>query len=346
MNIIQRYVVIGFLISLLSLITIGAILFYSFPFMNWASFWEVKVFDLPLILFSSCIIFLIGIITGLLSGVFEKKQWQTVYDQVTHIEQGRGLMDKQAVPELDMVQQILHKINMQMKEQAKLAQKLANEKAVDMENRVQEIISQERNRLARELHDSVSQQLFAASMLMSAITENNSELAEYQTKQLLLVEQMIQQSQLEMRALLLHLRPVALKGKTLQEGIEELLIELQHKIPMELSWKLEKFRMDKGVEDHLFRIVQESFSNSLRHSKAASLEVLLIERDQFIILRIEDDGIGFDVESEKAGSYGLQNMYDRALEIGGVMKIVSVKGQGTRLEVKVPKIDLKGEDDD
>ncbi|MCG2963560.1 sensor histidine kinase, partial [Escherichia coli] len=84
------------------------------------------------------------------------------------------------------------------------------------------------------------------------------------SKQLKMVEEMINQSQLEMRALLLHLRPAALKGKSLQEGITELLLELAQKVPMELKWNVEEFLLDKGVEDHLFRIAQESVSNALR----------------------------------------------------------------------------------
>jgi len=97
--------------------------------------------------------------------------------------------------------------------------------------------------------------------------------------------------------------------------------------------------LDKGVEDHLFRILQESVSNTLRHAKSSKIEVLLILRDNFVILRVVDDGVGFDIETSKTGSYGLQNMYERAAEIGGTMKIVSLKDKGTRLEVKVPMLD-------
>ncbi|MEK1830187.1 hypothetical protein AAAC51_17080 [Priestia megaterium] len=66
----------------------------------------------------------------------------------------------------------------------------------------------------------------------------------------------------------------------------------------------------------MFRILQESVSNTLRHANATALDVLLIKRDFSIILRIVDNGVGFDVEKEKVGSYGLQNMYERAVEIG------------------------------
>jgi two-component system, NarL family, sensor histidine kinase LiaS len=149
-----------------------------------------------------------------------------------------------------------------------------------------------------------------------------------------------------MRALLLHLRPVALKGKTLQEGIEELLVELSQKVTMDIDWKIEPVSLDKGIEDHLFRILQESVSNTLRHAKANSLEVLLIVRDGRIILRITDDGIGFSVEESKTGSYGLQNMYERAVELGGSMKLISVPNNGTQLEVKIPIVHDGGDHDD
>ena len=108
--------------------------------------------------------------------------------------------------------------------QRKSLQRLSNERAEANDKIIQERIIAERQRLARELHDSVSQQLFAASMLLSALTEND----EHATS-LKQVEKIVQQAQLEMRALLLHLRPVALHNKTLAQGLEELIIELQQK---------------------------------------------------------------------------------------------------------------------
>jgi NarL family two-component system sensor histidine kinase LiaS len=240
----------------------------------------------------------------------------------------------------------LNKVDHKMILQAQQSQKMATEKVENQQKQVQEIVSQERNRLARELHDSVSQQLFAASMLMSAITESNLTLQDSEAKQLKMVEKMINQSQLEMRALLLHLRPAALKGKSLQAGMKELMNELAQKVPLELNWKIEGFELDKGIEDHLFRILQESVSNTLRHANATALDVLLIKRDFSIILRIVDNGVGFDVEKEKVGSYGLQNMYERAVEIGGLLKIISLPDKGTKLEVKVPLVEREEKQND
>ncbi|WP_223701551.1 sensor histidine kinase [Sutcliffiella deserti] len=347
MSMLQRHLLLGVLTSLISFIVFGIVAFGSFPLGEWSDLWNISVLDLPFILFALFISLFLGMFVGLFSGLSWKKEFGLLANRLDQIEQGKQVEweTQSSVPEVNLIETKMKKIHIQMKEQMKISQKLANEKAVDLESRIQEIVSQERNRLARELHDSVSQQLFAASMLMSAITESKTS-EDKEIKQLKLVEEMIHQSQLEMRALLLHLRPAALKGKTLQEGAEELLLELLQKVPMSITWKIEPFAIDKGVEDHLFRILQESLSNTLRHSKASSVEVLLIQRDNLIILRVLDDGKGFDVEKERAGAYGLQNMYERAIEIGGTLKIVSVENQGTRLEVKIPKIDIKEELDD
>lgn len=345
MSIVQRQIVWGITLSLLVFIFLSISFFMAFPVYNWSELWERDLMDIPFIFFLPSVSIAIGILFGLGSGFYWRKQMQTIDDILHEVEEGRASQVENGILYEPIVQRV-RKIQKQMAEQAKASQKLANEKAEDQENRIQEIISQERNRLARELHDSVSQQLFAASMMMSAINETKQvESDNREAKQMKMVEEMIHQSQLEMRALLLHLRPVPLKGKTLQEGIEELLVELSQKVTMEIGWKVEEFPLDKGVEDHLFRILQESVSNILRHSKAKELEVLLIQRDNFIIMRVVDDGIGFDVEESKAGSYGLQNMYERAVEIGGTCKIISVKDKGTRLEVKVPLM-RKGESND
>lgn len=345
MNILHRQIGWGLLLSFIVFLLITLSFIIAFPISSLGELWDRDLMDIPFILFVPSISLAIGLIFGVFSGFYWKKQFQTVNHVLHEVEEGRGLEVDETIMFEDMksVVRRVKKIQHQMVEQAKLSQKLTNEKAVDQENRIQEIISQERNRLARELHDSVSQQLFAASMMMSAINETRESTDERENKQLKMVEEMIHQSQLEMRALLLHLRPVALKGKSLQEGIEELLIELSQKVTMQIHWKVEDFPLDKGVEDHLFRILQESVSNTLRHAKASELEVLLIKRDELIILRVVDDGIGFDPEESRAGSYGMQNMYERAVEIGGTMKIVSVKNKGTRLEVKVPIISKKGE---
>ena len=347
MNIVSRQIILGAGLTVIVVLFVLGGTFFVFPLFHISALWEKRVLDIPFIILVPSVSIVIGILFGFMSGHFWKKELGVIDEGLHQMEEGRPLeLESSSLPEIQTISTRMNKIQKQIIEQAKLSQRLATEAALDQDKQMQEIVFQERNRLARELHDSVSQQLFAASMMMSAINETkDSTENEIEAKQLKLVEEMIHQSQLEMRALLLHLRPVALKGKSLQEGMEELLMELMQKVTMDIKWKLEDFPVEKGVEDHLFRILQESVSNTLRHSKASQFEVLLIKRDGFIILRVTDDGVGFDVDEQKAGSYGLQNMYERAVEIGGNLKIVSLKSKGTRLEVKIPIVS-EGEMDD
>ena len=200
----------------------------------------------------------------------------------------------------------------------------------------EQVIQEERRRIARELHDSVSQQLFAAMMMISALNERADKFDEKEQKQLKMIEHVLSQAQSEMRALLLHLRPISLESKSLKSGIEGLLIELQTKVQMKIHWDIEDVKLPEGVEDHLFRIAQELLSNTLRHSHATTLEVYLRQLDSTVLFKIEDNGVGFNSEEILPGSYGINNMKERVQGLGGQVKIVSFPNQGTTIEIKIP----------
>lgn len=211
----------------------------------------------------------------------------------------------------------------------------------------EEILQNERHRIARELHDSVSQQLFAATMLISALKQQSEKLQVTDTyaNQLRTVSNIIEQAQSEMRALLLHLRPVSLENRSLKEGMIQLLDELITKVQLKMVWKIEDVSLPKGVEDQLFRILQEILSNVLRHAKAHTLEVYLRIIGEQLLLRVVDDGIGFDMDKvNRAGSYGMQNLKERAASIGGTVRITSFEGMGTSVEVTVPLNDKREEE--
>jgi two-component system, NarL family, sensor histidine kinase LiaS len=342
MNLMVKRIVFILGITLLVMLASLGFVFIAFPLEEWSDLFTQTILDIPFYVLPLVFTVAIGIIAGMILGLQEMNKMKVIDQALSDITLDNKQIE-QEIPtnDLEDIFSKLTEIQNQLKEKTLVTQKLVNEKVKIEEKHIQEVISEERNRLARELHDSVSQQLFAASMLMSAITEGRPVEDTPETKQLQLVEQMIQQSQLEMRALLLHLRPVALNGKSLKTGIEELLMELKMKVPLEIEWKVEDIQLERGVEDHLFRILQESVSNTLRHSKANKMEVLLIARDQFFIMRVADDGVGFNPETSKSGSYGLQNMKERAVEIGGTFKIVSLPGKGTRLDVKLPNYEVK-----
>ncbi|MCJ0597780.1 sensor histidine kinase [Enterococcus cecorum] len=205
----------------------------------------------------------------------------------------------------------------------------------------EEILENERHRLARELHDSVSQQLFAAMMIMSALNEtiDRGENITNFSKQIQMVAKILSMAQSEMRALLLHLRPINLEGRSLKQGIEQLLVELQSKVELKIIYDVEEVSIQPSIENELFRVVQELLSNTLRHAKASELELYLNQSANQLVLRIQDDGVGFDTSKKKAGSYGLLNVKERISSVGGTVKIVSIPNQGTSIEIKIPLID-------
>ncbi|WP_214628452.1 sensor histidine kinase [Paenibacillus agaridevorans] len=198
-------------------------------------------------------------------------------------------------------------------------------------------VIEERQRLARELHDAVSQQLFAISMTATAVSRTIERDWERAKRQVQLIEEMAAVAQSEMRALLLHLRPVHLEGKNLGQALKALIEELQQKIPMEITLEVdETITLLPAAEDHLFRIAQEALSNTLRHSKADKMTIRLMRLDNRVHMTLQDSGIGFDLEVKKQTSYGLLTMEERVNELGGSMQMMSQPGEGTTIHLWVP----------
>ncbi|NBC72952.1 sensor histidine kinase [Paenibacillus sacheonensis] len=198
-------------------------------------------------------------------------------------------------------------------------------------------VIEERQRLARELHDAVSQQLFAISMTATAVSRTMEKDWERAKRQVQLIEEMASVAQSEMRALLLHLRPVHLDGKHLSQALHSLVDELKQKVPMVISLEADvTVQLGSEAEDHLFRIAQEALSNSLRHSKADQLNIYLQQAGAFVRLTVQDNGVGFHAEEKKQTSYGLLTMEERVNELGGSMKLITSPGNGVVIDIWVP----------
>lgn len=310
---------------------------------------NTRMFRLPIIIYVIVIALAVsGIVMGLLY-IYNRKTYSKIEEKMQLLASGNyeheALKDSL---EIDMDESLLSALDTdiitvrdKMISMSKELQELNSQPELVEGESKEELIKEERQRLARELHDSVSQQLFAATMMLSALNEGVSELdvPEVVEKQVQMITNIINTSQSEMRALLLHLRPINLESKSLKQGIEMLLNELQTKINIELIWDVEDIRLPSSIEDNLFRIVQELLSNTLRHAKANSLEVYLKRIDKTVLLKVVDDGKGFDMNEKKVGSYGLNNMKERATSMGGTCRIVSFIGQGTSIEIKVPLIE-------
>lgn len=203
----------------------------------------------------------------------------------------------------------------------------------------QEIVKQERKRIARDLHDTVSQDLFAASMVLSGIAQNVSQLDVDQVgSQLLAVEEMLQHAQNDLRILLLHLRPVELENKTLSEGFRMILKELTDKSDIEVVYDESILTLPKKIEDNIFRIGQEFISNTLKHSQASRLEVYLNQTENELQLKMIDNGIGFDMDSVYDLSYGLKNIEDRVEDLAGNLQLLSQPGKGVAMDIRLPLV--------
>lgn len=304
---------------------------------KWQSLYKDMYSELPYGAWILMLLFMFSFFTAVWSVSITKQKERQLFIELEKIYHGE-FENKKLASLAKNNRKTLSSIDELIQTQKKGLQRLTNDQANIQEKKVQERLVQERQRLARELHDSVSQQLFAASMLLSATNETIGEnLPVANAKQLKQTETIVQQAQLEMRALLLHLRPIALKNKSLAQGLQDLLDELRQKVFFNIQERLEEVHLPKGAEDHVFRIAQETLSNTLRHAKATEVQLLLVEREQIVIFRVQDNGVGFSMHDEQhAGSYGLRNIEERTVEIGGICKVVSIPNEGTIIEVQIP----------
>ena len=202
------------------------------------------------------------------------------------------------------------------------------------------LIEKERKRIARDLHDTVSQELFAAHMILSGVSQQALKLDREKMKtQLQSVAAILETAQKDLRVLLLHLRPVELEEKSLVEGIQILLKELEDKSDLEVSLKQNVSKLPKKIEEHIFRILQELISNTLRHAQASCLDVYLYQTDFELQLKVVDNGIGFQLGSLDDLSYGLRNIKERVEDMAGTVQLLTAPKQGLAVDIRIPLLD-------
>ncbi|WP_335872014.1 sensor histidine kinase [Bacillus sp. 2205SS5-2] len=281
----------------------------------------------------------VNIIVGFRFGTSLKHSFQDVLTFVSILRSGKfsERMNSEGGGQFPILTEELNELASYMQDQVKSLQRLADEKSQLLDKAHQAAVIEERQRLARDLHDSVSQQLFALNMLSAAAckaVEKKSEHAETQIKQ---VAEIASKAQGEMRALLLHLRPIDLRGETLEQGIQKLVSELRGRTPINFVEKLVGLDgVSKGKEAHLFRIVQEALSNILRHANATEIQILSEKKENHLLLYISDNGKGFSVNQHKMTSYGVQSMKERCEELGGLFQLRSKENEGTYIKMKIP----------
>jgi len=204
----------------------------------------------------------------------------------------------------------------------------------------EDIIEKERKRIARDLHDTVSQEIFAAHMILSGLSQQTTKLEpENMQTQLQGVTAILETAQRDLRILLLHLRPVELEQKSLVEGIQSLLKELKEKSDLKVAFKFQVVNLPKKIEEHIFRIVQELISNTLRHAQASCLDVYLYQTETELQLKVVDNGRGFEPADVDDLSYGLANIKERVEDMAGTLQLLTAPKQGLAVDIRIPLLD-------
>lgn len=208
----------------------------------------------------------------------------------------------------------------------------------------------ERERVQRELHDRVSQDLFGLSMLCNAANMQREKKPELALALLPELSELSRRTQASMRSLLLELRPMQLGEQTLVSALKGLTSELAERTGLQITASFScwdgaaEAQLPQGVEDALFLIAQEAVLNALRHSGGTRIHVALYCERGRAVLSVTDDGAGFaEPPSQTGGSHhytsvGLRSMSERAQLVGGTLGIQSGQEHGTEVLTIIPLI--------
>ncbi len=191
-------------------------------------------------------------------------------------------------------------------------------------------VSDERNRLARELHDAVTQTLFSSSLIAEVLPKIWDKNPEEGRRRLEELRQLTKGALAEMRALLLELRPAVIVEADLGDLVRQLAEAASgtSRIPITVD-AAERVRLPSEPHMAFYRIAQEALNNIIKHSGATKAKVVLTVKDGRVTMKISDNGRGFDKPGASAESLGIGIMNERAAAAGAKLKVTGKPGQGT-----------------
>ena len=195
---------------------------------------------------------------------------------------------------------------------------------------------QERNRLARELHDSVKQQIFSITMNLATINSLWQKDPQKARAHLETTAQIAKQARTELSTLIDTLHPAQLQNQSLEDALRELVNIWQKQNAISVVFRVhgKKPELSPEIEQAIYRITQEALSNIARHSQASAASITVDFQPSFIQLQISDNGIGFDAQKVQKG-LGLYSIKERALSNHGTFDMESTS-TGTTLSITIP----------
>jgi signal transduction histidine kinase len=213
----------------------------------------------------------------------------------------------------------------------------ARRRAAEAE-RLMELSERERRWIALEIHDGLAQELAGATMFLEAArAQLDPESAAARTS-LEEATRLVRGALAEARRLMEGIRPPILESDGLTAAVEHVVEQHRerHGLPIEVQLQLQSRRLIPTLEMAAFRIVQEGLANAQRHSQAAHVFLEISQQEQQLVIRLEDDGIGFDPQRIPPDRYGVRGIQERAALAGGAAVIDSEPGRGTRIHVTLP----------
>lgn len=206
-------------------------------------------------------------------------------------------------------------------------------------------VLEERQRLARDLHDSVTQSLYGVTMYAEAATRllnnGNIDMAVDYLRELRATSQ---EALREMRLLIFELRPPILEAEGLVAALQNRLESVEKRSGLDTCLEVEgeDGYLSPEVEEELYRIAQEALNNALKHARANQVTIGLYQRPDSVLLEISDNGQGFDpATAHEQGGFGLRSMKERVSQMDGWLEIESQPGAGTRVRVEVKHNQVK-----
>ncbi len=211
-----------------------------------------------------------------------------------------------------------------------MTRQLSSALAAERQRATSDARAAERARIAREIHDAISQHLFGLRMIAAGMRR-----ADPDNQQARAIERISEEALRDMQTLLAELRPASLDGAGLAAALLDICAAYQERLGVAVDASVDDVAVPAPVEHALLRITQEACANAVRHGAARHLSVSLTRRDGHAELAVADGGSGFDPAAPQAGS-GLAHIRDRVAELGGTVDIDSAPGRGTTLTVRVP----------
>jgi signal transduction histidine kinase len=222
-----------------------------------------------------------------------------------------------------------------------LRKKVRSQTAIISEKVEQERVQEERTRIARELHDTLEQELAGIGLQLD-LAKARMQGEEGRAKEPVeLALRMLRRCQGETRRSISNLRSTQLEGGDLAKAMRYLVDELKAGTPIHLELEVvgTPQKLPGLVEHNLLRLTQEALTNGLKHSGASRIEIKIRYETLRILIEVKDDGRGFDPlgkETEKEGHFGLQGMKERAAKLGATLKIESEPGKGVCISLELP----------